>query len=115
MVDIVMRLALDNTEWVVDLASGSATLFQVTELVNFHGVKTWLEAGELSTQWNEIVNFLCEFDTSRWLRVSEEVELAWGSDSLGLGGLSEVVGIDGLGGVGDKISGTMSTASHPGN
>lgn len=50
MVDIVMRLALDNTEWVVDLASGFATLFQVTELVNFHGVKTWLEAGELSSQ-----------------------------------------------------------------
>lgn len=115
VVDIVMRVALCSSEWVVDVTSRIATMLEVTELVNLEGMKTWLQSGELSCQFNEIVNILLEFDTSRRLGVSEEVELARGSDSFGLWGLSEVVGIDGLGGESDNISGTMSTASHPGH
>ena len=80
--DVLVRVTTVGTEWVEDSTSGRATVLEVTELVDFESVEAGLQAFEFTNDAGQIAWLLLELNTSRGVRVSEEVELAGGDDSL---------------------------------
>lgn len=58
LIDVVVGVSLLGTEWVVYLASGLATVLEVTELLDLDGVEARGEACELTLQLSEVLGGL---------------------------------------------------------
>ena len=112
LIDVVVGVTLLGTEWVVDLASGLATVLEITELLDLEGVDAWGEASELTRQLSEVLGGLRESDAASGVRVAKEVELASSLDSLLQLRGSSVVAVDGGGVVGLDVTRTDGRAAR---
>lgn len=113
VVDVIMRISTVGTEGVINFTGGIATVFQVTELHNLDGVKAGLDAFELTNDGSKIMRLLHELKVTARVGVSEEVELARGSDGLFLLGGGFPVVVDWLSVVSLDITGADRAATNP--
>lgn len=80
-----------GTIWVPDITGGPTSVFKIAFLVDLESVDSLRNASELTNEADIVTNLLLNRKAARGLRVSDEVELAAGFDSLsGLRGVLEV-------------------------
>lgn len=76
VVDVLVRVATVRAEGVVDVASGLASVFEVTELVDLKGVEAGLDHLEFANDRGKIVWLLSQLKGAAGVRVAQEIELA---------------------------------------
>ena len=107
--DVLVGVTVRGTVGVVDIASGLATVLEVTELVDLESVEATLHALDFADNAGKITRLLHKLNTGGGVGVSEEVELTRGADSL-IGLVAFVVVIDWEDIVGADITGTDGRA-----
>ena len=88
-------------------------MLDITVLVNFHGVKTGLEALEFTDDGSKIVRLLNELHAALRVRVAKEIKCAGGHDLLACLRLVLPVFIDGCGIESNDITGSDSRSALP--
>lgn len=114
IMDVIMRVTLDRSEWVEDVTGGVATVLKITELVDLQGVKTRCEVFESALDVYVITIWLLgEGEGTLGIRVSKEIELADSVYWLGLSVDVGVVRINSSSVGAEEIKRALSARSHP--